>query len=88
MKYKKFNSDLFDLTDSPAREATKQYLSRMGQTAIDNPNKYCADLIIEDLCYAIGLAGLIIHKISPISYKAIFYNNFASESPTVYALDE
>lgn len=51
MKYKKFDSDLFDLTDSPAREATKQYLSRMGQTAIDNPNKYCADLIIEDLCY-------------------------------------
>ena len=29
MKHKKFDSDLFDLTDSPAREATKQYLSRM-----------------------------------------------------------
>ena len=25
MKYKKFDSDLFDLTDSPAREAPKQY---------------------------------------------------------------
>ena len=51
MKHKKFDSDLFDLTDSPAREATKQYLSRMGYTAIDNPDKYCADLIIEDICY-------------------------------------
>ena len=51
MKHKRFDLDMFDLTDSPAREATKQYLSRKGYTAIDNPDKYCADLIIEDLCY-------------------------------------
>ena len=49
MKHKRFDMEMFDLTDSPAREATKQYLSRMGYTAIDNPDKYCADLIIEDL---------------------------------------
>jgi len=51
MKHKRFDLDMFDLTDRPAREATKQYLSRKGYTAIDNPDKYCADLIIEDLCY-------------------------------------
>lgn len=51
MKHKRFDQELFELTDISARDATKQYLSRMGQTAIDNPNKYCADLIIEGLCY-------------------------------------
>lgn len=51
MKHKRFDMDMFDLTDSPAREATKQYIARKGYTAIDNPDKYCADLIVEGLCF-------------------------------------
>jgi len=51
MKHKKFDLDMFDLTDNPAREATKEYISRKGYTAVDNPDKYCADLIVEGLCY-------------------------------------
>ena len=49
--HKPFDRDMFEKVDSLAREATKKYISSRGYEAIDNPNKYGADLIVEGVCY-------------------------------------
>tara|TARA_R100001163_G_C5068134_1_gene207972 strand:- start:8383 stop:8796 length:414 start_codon:yes stop_codon:yes gene_type:complete len=49
--YKPFNKKLHETYDERARTATKNYVKKQGHEAIDNPDKYGADLIVEGLCY-------------------------------------
>jgi hypothetical protein len=48
---KPFDKDMFDKVDRAAREATKDYIASKGYRAIDNPNKYGADLIVPGIAY-------------------------------------
>jgi hypothetical protein len=48
---KTFNKEMFERVDQQTREVTKDYLMSVGKTAYDNPDKYGADLIIDNLCY-------------------------------------
>jgi hypothetical protein len=51
MIHKKFNQELHNKYDENAREATKKYIKANGHKAIDNPDIYGPDLIVEGLCY-------------------------------------
>ena len=46
-----FNQELHNKYDENAREATKKYIQANGYKAIDNPDIYGPDLIVEGLCY-------------------------------------
>jgi hypothetical protein len=51
MIHKKFDQQLHNKYDENAREATKKYIKANGHKAIDNPDIYGPDLIVEGLCY-------------------------------------
>lgn len=47
MEYKKFNQELHDACDPPARAAVTEWVSmKWGLTCIENPDKYAVDLIV------------------------------------------
>jgi len=48
---KKFDPELHEKADEPAKTVTKYYCGRFGYDAEDNPNIYGVDLIVPDVCY-------------------------------------
>jgi hypothetical protein len=47
MEYKKFNQELHDACDPPAREAVTEWVAmKWGLKCIENPDKYAVDLIV------------------------------------------
>ena len=47
MVKKPFDPNAYKKYDQPARKVTKKYFKKFNIDLIDNPNKYCADLIKE-----------------------------------------
>ena len=45
---KRFDRELFDKCDDPARQATADYLESIGLEVRDHPNRYAQDLIASD----------------------------------------
>ena len=48
---KKFDYELFKQNDKLAREVGKAYWKSKGRTAIDNPDKYGPDLVVDGEFY-------------------------------------
>ena len=51
---KKFDYELFKQNDKLAREVGKAYWKSKGRTAIDNPDKYGPDLVVDGEFYVMG----------------------------------
>jgi len=51
MVKKPFDRNAYQVYDQPAKQITKQYFKKFNIKLIDNPNKYCADLIYENNYY-------------------------------------
>jgi hypothetical protein len=45
--FKKFDKALYEKNDSIAREAAKKFFEAQGVTAVDNPDKYGVDLLLD-----------------------------------------
>ena len=66
MKIKKFDQDLHDKYDPPARAAVAEWISmKWGFTALDNPDIYGTDLIIHKGDNPIGFAEVEVRQWNP-----------------------
>lgn len=48
---KKFDEKLFNENDVPSRQIAIEYFRRHDKVAVENPNKYAIDLIVDDQFY-------------------------------------
>ena len=46
-QFKKFDKELYEKNDSLAKEAAKKFFAAQGVTAVDNPDKYGVDLLLD-----------------------------------------
>jgi len=66
VKIKKFDQDLHDKYDPPARAAVAEWISmKWGFTALDNPDIYGTDLIIHKGDNPIGFAEVEVRQWNP-----------------------
>ena len=72
MKYKKFNQELHDICDPPAREAVTRWIEmKWGLQATPHPDKYAVDLVVHRSGKAVGYVEVEVRQPNLYQYETI-----------------
>ena len=72
MKYKKFNQELHDICDPPAREAVTRWIEmKWGLQAMSHPDKYSVDLVVHRSGKSVGYVEVEVRQPNLHHYETI-----------------